>query len=276
MTALSDNRATDSRNEGNKIGYPVAASTTIYAGSIVMIDEAGYARPAASRAGLCGAVGVAVAKVDNSSGSAGDLDVQVQSGEFKFAGTTLSQADVGKVVYAEDDQTIDNTRGVNEATAGILTEYVSASVGWIGIGPEYVPPVGTGMVQYAEVSLTSAEILALYTTAKTLVGAPGAGYVTEFLSAVLVLDHGGTNYATNGNLSIRETNAAGTALSDTVAEGDFLFAAADAIRCVQALSADVALLANKALVLSCATGDPATGDGTLTAKVAYRVHATGL
>jgi len=131
-------------------------------------------------------------------------------------------------------------------------------------------------IKVAEVSLTSAEILALNTTAKQLVAAPGSAYVNEFLSAVLFLDYGTATYATNGDITVRETNAAGTALSDTVAEADFLFKTTDFIRVVQALSADTVLLANKALVLSVATGDPATGDGTVTVHVSYRRHATGL
>ena len=130
-------------------------------------------------------------------------------------------------------------------------------------------------IQYAEVAISNAEVLLLNSAPKELVAAPGAGKVLEFLSAVLINDHGGTDFAANGNLTI-QTGTTGTAQSDTVAEGDFLFASADAIRCVQALSADVQMDANESLVLACATGEPTTGDGVLRAKVAYRVHTTGL
>lgn len=131
------------------------------------------------------------------------------------------------------------------------------------------------ILKYAEVIVTPAEILALFTTSKELVPAPGAGYVLELVSAVLILDYVSADYATAGNLTI-QTGTTGTALSDTVGAGDFLQASADAIRCVQALSADVQLDENESLVLACATANPTAGDSPVRVKVAYRVHETGL
>lgn len=128
-------------------------------------------------------------------------------------------------------------------------------------------------ILYAEVAVTSAELLALFTTPKELVAAPGAGYVLEFISAVFILDYGTATYATNGNLTIAHDT---TAVSDALAEGDFLFKTADSMSVVQALSADVILAENKAINLTLATGNPATGDGVVRVKVAYRKHATGL
>ena len=118
MTALSAKRTTDSKWLGNKKSYPVAASTTIYGGGLVMIDEDGYARPAASRPGNQGCVGLAVDTVDNSSGAAAALNVEAQAGLFKLAGTTLLQSHVGRLVYAEDDQTVDAARSGLEPVAG--------------------------------------------------------------------------------------------------------------------------------------------------------------
>lgn len=126
-------------------------------------------------------------------------------------------------------------------------------------------------LQIASVDLTAAEIKALNTTPQELVAAPGAGKVIEFVSAVLFLDHGGIDYDTNGNITI-QTDTTNTTLSDTIAEGDFLFNSADSYRVVQALSADEQLDANEALEITVGTGDPATGDGILTIKVMYRVH----
>lgn len=136
MTAATANRVTASRNLGTKHQVPVAASTTIYAGTIVMIDSAGYARPAAASVTNKGVVGVATAKVDNSSGSAGDLNVIAQEGEFLFAGDTLGQDDLNAIMYADDDQTIDETQATNCPRVGFLTEFVSASSGWVKISIE--------------------------------------------------------------------------------------------------------------------------------------------
>lgn len=129
----------------------------------------------------------------------------------------------------------------------------------------------TGRVYEKEVKLTSAEILALYTTPKELVPAPGAGKVIELMSAVLFLDYGTATYASNGDLTIN-LHTTGTALSDTIDAADLIQQAADAYRVVQVLSADVALKANEAIELRCATGNPDTGDSTLTVKVMYRIH----
>lgn len=137
MAALTDNRVTESKNRGAIKSYP-AGVDIIYAGSLVMIDSNGYALPAQASASNKGVVGVAVAKVDNSGGSAGDLSVLVQEGWFKFAGTTLAQTVVGSLVYAEDDQTVDETQGTNEPIAGMAVEFVDASTVWVAIGPQYL------------------------------------------------------------------------------------------------------------------------------------------
>lgn len=131
-------------------------------------------------------------------------------------------------------------------------------------------------IDYAEIAVTNGELLALYATGKELVAAPGAGYVTEFISALLILDWASTQYDTNGDLTVRETNKDGTALSDTVDLADFLNKGADHMVVLQALSADETLAENKALVLSAATGNPSTGNSLVRVKIAYRIHAHGL
>ena len=130
---------------------------------------------------------------------------------------------------------------------------------WMGVTP----------IRYRTVQLTSAEILALNTTQKELVAAPGTGRVLEFVSMVSFLDHGGTDYASNGDLIVKLYT---TAVSATIAKADLIQASADAYNITQALSADVVLLANKALYLTCSSGDPDTGNGILIVHVAYRVH----
>ena len=102
-----------------------------YAGGMAMIDSDGYIYPAKAQVTNKGCVGVFTATVDNSGGSAGTLNATFQEGEFLFAGTTLAQTVVGAKVYAEDDQTIDETQGSNEPLAGVATEFVSASSVWV-------------------------------------------------------------------------------------------------------------------------------------------------
>ena len=134
MTALAANKPIKTRNEGDVQEYDVAASATIYAGSLVMLKSDGYATPAAAASGNKGVVGWATAKVDNSAGADAALQVWVQEGEILCVGTTLEAEDVGGPVYAEDDQTIDETGAINEPRAGILTEIVSATSGYVKVG----------------------------------------------------------------------------------------------------------------------------------------------
>lgn len=130
---------------------------------------------------------------------------------------------------------------------------------WLGVTP----------IRYRTVQLTSAEILALNTTQKELVEAPGPGKVLEFVSMVSFLDYGGTAYDSNGDLIVKLHT---TAVSATIAQGDLIQAGADAYNVTQALSADEVLLANKALYLTCSSGNPGSGNGILIVHVAYRVH----
>lgn len=87
---------------------PVKASVKIWAGSLVVID-AGYAKPAVTATGLLVA-GAAEATVDNSTGADGAKVIAVRRGPFKFknsgSGDLIAQADVGKLCYVVDDQTV--------------------------------------------------------------------------------------------------------------------------------------------------------------------------
>jgi len=131
---LSADRATAYR-DGLEQELPVAASTLIYAGSLVAVDAAGYAVPAADAAGLV-VMGVAMARADNSAGAAGDIQVVVRRrGVFRFKGSGLAQAQVGQDMYAVDDQTVAAASvTTNDIKVGRLVAYISASDGWVAIG----------------------------------------------------------------------------------------------------------------------------------------------
>lgn len=162
--ALSAARATECKAVGgsHSKAYKMKASTTIYAGSLVMLDSTGLAIPAAASASNNGVVGVA--QETKTSAASGTYNIGVSGNVVcKFAGTSLGQEDVGDLVYAEDDQTVDDASGANEAFAGILTDYVSASVGWVYVSPFF----GKGIVTADPLSLTG-----------DLTVAGGAGAVT--------------------------------------------------------------------------------------------------
>ena len=121
------------------------------------------------------------------------------------------------------------------------------------------------------IDIPAAEVLTLFSAPVECVPAQGVGKVIEFVSAVLFLDYGTTQYATAGNLRFHMATT-GTVVSDQIDTGDFMDEAADTYKVVQALSADVALQDNEALTLMCKTADPTAGDSPIKVRVMYRIH----
>lgn len=137
MAALTADRAV-TMEVGSVRSYPVKASTTIYAGSIVcVLNSTGYAEPGSDTANLV-FVGIARRKADNSSGSAGDISVEVDcihGSTWRFAATSLAQADGdGTQVYVSDDQTVAKST-TNSVKIGRLAYFESATVAVVAIEP---------------------------------------------------------------------------------------------------------------------------------------------
>lgn len=133
MTALSAPRNTPQR-VGEILAFPVAAATTIHQGSLVVLD-AGYAAPGSTATGL-----IAVGRAEGSATavSAGDAQVEVRRGTFKFAnsgaGDAIAQADVGADCYIVDDQTVAKTNGTNTRSRAGKVAAVDADGVWVQIG----------------------------------------------------------------------------------------------------------------------------------------------
>lgn len=133
MTALSSDRNTRARLGNNRV-EGLAASVKVWSGSIVMRNAAGYVTKGATATGCMG-VGRAEATVDNTSGAAGALTVEYTQGTFLFAnsasGDLITIADIGKVCYIVDDQTVAKTDGTaTRSRAGIVDGIESNGV-WV-------------------------------------------------------------------------------------------------------------------------------------------------
>jgi hypothetical protein len=140
--AVTANQVIEKR-EGRR-SYPVAASVYIYEGTLVFLTATGYATNVTAT-GVNGFVGVAVGEADNSSGSAGDLTVEVWAeGEFVLQGTGFAQADVGSKVYAEDNYTVGVSISTASVPIGMVTEYISSTKIRVDIDA-----VGTGALPVA-------------------------------------------------------------------------------------------------------------------------------
>jgi len=130
--ALSADRNTPSM-DGYDIALSVAASTTIYAGSVVVVNASGYAVPGVTGTGYV-VMGRAEESVVNS-GAAGAKTLRVSRNRlFQFAnsaGDTLTQASIGQTAYIEDDQTVCKTSTGKTAAGKVFAVETSGVWVWM-------------------------------------------------------------------------------------------------------------------------------------------------
>jgi predicted RecA/RadA family phage recombinase len=133
MGALNSPRNTPQK-VGDIFAFPVAASTTIHQGSLVVLD-AGYATPGATDTGL---VAVGRAEASATAVSAGDAMVEVRRGVFRFAnsggGDAIAQADAGADCYIVDDQTVAKTSDTGARSRAGKVVAVDSDGVWVQIG----------------------------------------------------------------------------------------------------------------------------------------------
>jgi hypothetical protein len=110
-----------------------AAATRYSSGTMQCSAPDGTARnPAVANAATDRVIGVVKEDVDNSTGVAGDRKVELKRGIFKWAkdGTNPpTPADVGKMVFAVDNQTI--SRSAATGTPAGLCEQVDSDGVWV-------------------------------------------------------------------------------------------------------------------------------------------------
>lgn len=103
MTTLNADTLRTFETQEDTNALPVASKAKIFGGALVGLTETGYARPL--QAGDPGA-GFATDGVDNSDGADGAALVTVKSrGKVCLYISGLTVADIGKNVYASDDNT---------------------------------------------------------------------------------------------------------------------------------------------------------------------------
>jgi hypothetical protein len=110
--------------QGDVNELPVIASDIIYEGAAVGDNGSGYARPLVAGDPFRG---FSIDNVDNSTGAAGDKTVRVKKeGEVVLDISALAITDVGKPVYASDDDTFTLTASTNT--------HIGRVVRWISTG----------------------------------------------------------------------------------------------------------------------------------------------
>jgi hypothetical protein len=125
MTTLAKNTPRDYQL-GDYEDQPVVADDIIYEGAAVGDNASGYARPLVAGDPF---MGFAAAKADNTGGSAGDIRARLKTkGRIKLAVGSLAITDVGKDVFASDDDTFTLTQSTN-TRIGHVTRFISTGVG---------------------------------------------------------------------------------------------------------------------------------------------------
>lgn len=136
-SALSAERDTPWRG-GQYTSLTVASNAIIYAGALVAVNSSGLAVPAADSSGYA-VVGRAEATADNRGVLyVATKTVKVARGVFRWANAdTIVAADIGKICYVTDDQTVNKTGGGQNIIAGAIVDVDSTGV-WVDtakIGP---------------------------------------------------------------------------------------------------------------------------------------------
>lgn len=141
MSATTADRNTSTKGT-DLFNYPVSADAVIPMGVFVGGSATGYAEDATDDSVVI--LGIAQERVVNTGGANGDLDITVRRGRAFMANSTtapVTQAHVGQVVHAEDNQTVSRP-GTSGPVAGVV-ESASADGVWIDL--DAVAAAGPGL-----------------------------------------------------------------------------------------------------------------------------------
>ena len=155
----------------------------------------------------------------------------------------------------------------------IATETAQGANTAARIGQMYQDIIDSG-VYTVKVSLSSAEILALNTTPKQLVAAPGSGKILQPLFYLVKLSYATAQYATNTTLQFNYDGlpAVGIVSNSILNRTEsFIMRQAAASTTAFAFAISTSDITNKGLFVSVTNGNPTAGDGTLDIYITYTI-----
>ncbi len=244
----------------------------IYEGAMLG-DVSGYVRPL-----VAGDMfrGHSLEYINNAGGSSGDRTVEHLTGRYRLKVTISGVAitDFNGPVFASADGTY-TLASANNTLVGRVVRYVTTNTAVV----EFQTADPGDIVYTQTVSLTAAEIKALATTQKTLVGAPGADKYIEVLGLTFVLDYGSEVLAEPSapdDLEVAYNTAGGTSIADLI--GDWVIQSADSV--ASPVVKDLGVVAattivNKAVVLDNNGADytgNASNDTVIYVTATYKIH----
>lgn len=145
------------------------------------------------------------------------------------------------------------------ATDGELNYHTNSK--WVSVAP----------IQTADLTLSSAQIKALYATPITVITSPGAGKYIEIVSVTSQYTYATAPYATNTTMALQAVGAS----ADIITDSDIIAGTVSknvAWKGVPVISAgDTQLMSNAAIEVTMLNGEAVTGAGTVKLKVLYRI-----
>ena len=212
--------------------------------------------------------------------------------QIMAAATNFDRLVLGSANYGEDPSTTSDIVLQNDE---VITNYTDGTVGFGSATVSTTGDVtaGTSLTLGAQahkeyvtkITLTTAQVLALYTTPISLVATPGANKAIIFLDALMLLDYVSAAYDgvhADEDLIISYTNGSGEVVA-TIETTGFVDQVNDELRYVTpSAGADAAdngyiiPVSNAALVISLKTGNIATGNSPIDIVIHYKVVATDL
>jgi hypothetical protein len=188
---------------------------------------------------------------------------EIEAGGSITRGALITSDTVGRAVTATEDNRVIGVALKSASTSDIIPVLLGLS----GQVTDSATFVQTG-------TITTAQLLALYTTEQVVIAAPGTNKAIIVIGATFMVDFASVAYegvAAGENMELRYTGKSG-ALIMTIETDPFLTAAADAV--VYQTPTSTALIipvANAAIALCLAAGNIATGDSPLKYKIEYKV-----
>lgn len=183
----------------------------------------------------------------------------------------LGQSGTG-IFSAIRSRVTDSTTVVTPPNYGILY-YNQQSNKWRvrqnGAWSDLVGGSGTDAVSSITVTVSSAELLNIYSAAKLLLAAPGPGKFYQVLSIAIVYDYATAPYATDTNLVIQYAT-----VSSFGTIGGLINQSSDKVIMPQIPligATDLTNVENQALYLSTASANPTAGGGTLKVNLTYKI-----
>lgn len=167
----------------------------------------------------------------------------LNSGYFKVGDGSNRPADV----QMSGDATMDNTGAVTIADGVITPQKLSFT---------------TGVIAVAQVTLSSADILALNSTPIKIIDAPGVGSSIVVISALFTYTYVTSAYSTNVTLQVYTDTATAPQAAAAILDADTSKQVRLSLSTGSIGASDTMVIENKALYVTVPTGNPTAGDGT--------------